>query len=79
MKRTILMTLVIAISFAALAQQPKNLFEQLTETYSNTDGFSASMLTSDIFDLYLKKESGRIFAGFRSFKKTGLHYGSFSK
>ncbi|WP_346861813.1 DUF4252 domain-containing protein [uncultured Draconibacterium sp.] len=57
MKKIILMVLVIGISFPVLAQQSANLFEQLTEKYAEKDGFSASRLTSDMFDLYLKKKN----------------------
>lgn len=57
MKRLILMVLVIAFAFPALAQKTNSLFESLTETYSGKDGFSASLLTKDLFDLYLKKRS----------------------
>jgi hypothetical protein len=57
MKKIILMVLVIGISFPVLAQQSANLFEQLTEKYAEKEGFSASRLTSDMFDLYLKKKN----------------------
>lgn len=57
MKRTILILLVIGFTFPALAQQQKTFFEQLTETYASRDGFSASMLTRDMFDLYVKKRN----------------------
>ncbi len=57
MRKLILMVLVIGISFPLLAQQSTNLFEQLTEKYADKDGFSASRLTSDMFDLYLKKKN----------------------
>ncbi len=57
MKRIILMTLVIIMTMPVLAQQNQTLFSQLTEKYADKDGFSASMLTSDLFDLYLKKKN----------------------
>jgi len=57
MKKLILIVLVIGISFPLLAQQSTNLFEQLTEKYADKEGFSASKLTSDMFDLYLKKKN----------------------
>ncbi len=57
MKRIILMTLVIIMTIPVLAQQNQTLFSQLTEKYADKDGFSASMLTSDLFDLYLKKKN----------------------
>ena len=57
MKRFITLLLVIVISLPALAQQSKSFFEQMTDKYSEQDGFSASMLTKDMFDLYLKKKN----------------------
>lgn len=57
MKRLVVMVLMIGIVFPLLAQQPQSLFEQLTEKYANQNGFSASMLSSDMFDLYLKKKN----------------------
>jgi hypothetical protein len=57
MKQTILISLLFFFAFAGSAQQPKNLFQELTETYASKDGFSASMLSSDMFDLYLKKRN----------------------
>lgn len=57
MKRIILLLLVIVLSLPALTQQTKNLFEELTAKYSDQEGFSASMLTSDMFDLYIKKRN----------------------
>lgn len=57
MKKIILMILVIGISFPVLAQKSQDLFEQLTEKYAEKDGFSASMLTSDMFELYMKKKN----------------------
>jgi hypothetical protein len=41
----------------ATAQQTRNLFEELTSKYADQEGFSASMLTSDMFDLYIKKRN----------------------
>jgi hypothetical protein len=40
-----------------LSQQSSTLFNQLTEQYANKEGFSASMLTHDMFDLYVKKRN----------------------
>lgn len=57
MKRTILIMLVVFFTFPVLAQQQNTFFEQLTEKYANKDGFSASMITKDMFDLYLKKKN----------------------
>ncbi|QIA09842.1 DUF4252 domain-containing protein [Draconibacterium halophilum] len=57
MKKLVVMVLMLGIVFPVLAQQSQSLFEQLTEKYANQDGFSASMLSSDMFDLYLKKKN----------------------
>ena len=55
MKQLILAVLLIGITMTAQTQNSQNFFEELTEKYSEKDGFSASMLTSDMFDLYMKK------------------------
>lgn len=57
MKKIILIVLVLGISFPTLAQQSQQFFEELTEKYADNDGFSASMLSSDMFDLYLRKKN----------------------
>ena len=57
MKRLILLLAVITLSIPVLAQQTSNLFEQLTDKYADKDGFSASKISSDMFDLYLQKKS----------------------
>ncbi|MBT3385212.1 MAG: DUF4252 domain-containing protein [Prolixibacteraceae bacterium] len=57
MKKLILITLAVIISLPILAQNTANLFEQLTDKYADQDGFSATMITSDMFDLYLKKRN----------------------
>jgi hypothetical protein len=57
MKQFILMVAVVIISLPSPAQQNTNLFNQLTEKYADKEGFSASLLTSDMFDLYLKKKN----------------------
>lgn len=57
MKRMYLMLLVLIISIPALAQQNTTLFDQLTEKYADTEGFSANLITSDLFDLYIKKRN----------------------
>lgn len=56
MKQLILLVLLIGISTTAQTQDSQAFFGQLTEKYSDKDGFSASMLTKDMFDLYLKKK-----------------------
>lgn len=49
---------VIFFSISLLAQEnSKTLFNQLTENYADNEGFSASLLTRDMFDLYLKKKN----------------------
>lgn len=57
MKQFILIMTVIFASLPSLAQQTPTLFNQLTEKYADKEGFSASLLTSDMFDLYLKKKN----------------------
>ena len=55
MKRLILIfTMLFALPCLA---QNSTLFKQLTDQYSEKEGFSASMLTSDMFDLYVKKKN----------------------
>ncbi len=55
MKRMIIFLLVVVIWYPSLAQS--GLFEQLSEKYADKSGFSASQITSDMFDLYLKKKN----------------------
>lgn len=57
MKQIILFLLVVVLTLPATAQQTKNLFDELTSKYADQEGFSASMLTSDMFDLYIKKKN----------------------
>ena len=57
MKRMMFLLLVIVLSLPALAQQTKNLFDEITAKYADQEGFSASMLTRDMFDLYIKKRN----------------------
>lgn len=57
MKRMYLMMLVVILSIPAFAQQNTTLFDQLTEKYADTEGFSANLITSDLFDLYIKKRN----------------------
>ncbi len=40
-----------------MPKKTEDFFEQLTNKYSDRDGFSASMITKDMFDLYLKKKN----------------------
>ncbi len=57
MKKMYLMLLVVVISLPALAQQYTTLFDQLTDEYADTEGFSANLITRDLFDLYIKKRN----------------------
>lgn len=57
MKQIILFLLVVVLTLPATAQQTKNLFDELTSKYADQEGFSASMLTRDMFDLYIKKKN----------------------
>ncbi|HSH19887.1 MAG TPA: DUF4252 domain-containing protein [Draconibacterium sp.] len=57
MKLLILILTIIINSLPSVAQQNPDLFNQLTEKYADKEGFSASLLTSDMFDLYLKKKN----------------------
>ncbi|WP_167610238.1 DUF4252 domain-containing protein [Maribellus sediminis] len=56
MRQMILMVLLIGITVTVQAQDVQGFFKQLTTNYSEQDGFSASMLSSDMFDLYMKKK-----------------------
>jgi len=55
MKRLTLILIIIIAAGTAFAQN--DLFEQLTDEYADNNGFSASLITSDMFDLYLKKKN----------------------
>lgn len=62
MKRIILLMLVIVLSMPALTQISENpvnkdFFNSLTKQFAHQDGFSASLITSDMFDLYIKKRN----------------------
>lgn len=54
--KTIMMILMICILPFQGISQP-NLFDELTRKYADRDGFSASRITSDMFDLYLKRRN----------------------
>jgi len=56
MKQLILVVLLIGMSVTVQAQDVQRFFKGLTTNYADQDGFSASMLSSDMFDLYLKKK-----------------------
>lgn len=51
-----LIVLIVAI-VAIMPVNGQELFEKLVEQYSDREGFSAVQLTSDMFDLYLKKKN----------------------
>jgi len=55
MKRLTLILIILVFAGTAFAQN--DLFEQLTDEYADNNGFSASLITSDMFDLYLKKKN----------------------
>jgi hypothetical protein len=57
MKRFIVLTLVTILWLPSMAQNTDNFFKELTDKYEEKDGFSASMITKDMFDLYLKKKN----------------------
>ncbi|GAP69773.1 hypothetical protein BA6E_121224 [Bacteroidales bacterium 6E] len=52
--KTIILSICILIS--ALNLHAQDLFGSLTGKYANQEGFSATHLTNDLFDLYLKKK-----------------------
>ena len=55
MKTILFIFTLCAFTLSGLAQQ--DLFGQLTEKYADRDGFSASRITADMFDLYIKKRN----------------------
>lgn len=57
MKQFFLILAMVIISLPAFTQLNPSLFNQLTDKYADQEGFSASLLTSDMFDLYLKKKN----------------------
>ena len=57
MKKIIIIIIIAALSFPAMAQPNQNFFKQLTDLYADKDGFSASQISNDMFDLYLKKRN----------------------
>ncbi len=46
----------IVVLFVAAPLFSQSLFESLTEKYADKDGFSASLITHDMFEIYLKKQ-----------------------
>jgi hypothetical protein len=57
MKQLLIFLIMLTFSLPGLAQRGNNLFEQLTEKYAENDGFSASQISNEMFDLYLKKRN----------------------
>lgn len=57
MKRLTFLLLAALFVAPAIAQNTNELFNQLTEKYADTEGFSANLLTADMFDLYVKKRN----------------------
>jgi hypothetical protein len=57
MKRIIVLILMVCLAMPMVAQKTKGIFEQLTEKYAEQDGFSASLLTNDMFELYVQKKN----------------------
>lgn len=54
MKKFILIILTIVFVNPVFSQ---DMFQQLTGKYADKDGFSATLLTNDMFDLYLRKKN----------------------
>lgn len=57
MKRFTFLLLAVLFVAPAIAQNTNDLFNQLTDKYADTEGFSANLLTADMFDLYIKKRN----------------------
>lgn len=57
MKQIILFMLAVLLYLPANSQKRDELFKSLTDKYASQEGFSASLITSDMFDLYLKKRN----------------------
>lgn len=55
MKTICLLLISLILSASTLAQN--KLFESLTKEFAENDGFSASQISNDMFDLYLKKRN----------------------
>ncbi len=49
--------LLIILAFAGSMLCAQDIFQQLTDKYANEDGFSATRITEDMFDLYLRKKN----------------------
>jgi hypothetical protein len=54
MKKLIVFIMLAIFILPAFSQQ---MFQILTDKYADKDGFSATMITSDMFDIYLKKKN----------------------
>ncbi|NQU88800.1 MAG: DUF4252 domain-containing protein [Mariniphaga sp.] len=54
MKKLIVLIIAVLVLTPVFSQ---DMFKQLTDKYSDQDGFSATMITNDMFDLYLRKKN----------------------
>lgn len=54
MKKIVVVLLCVLLGFSAGAQ---SIFDELVEKYVDVEGFSAVQLTSDMFELYMKKKN----------------------
>ena len=55
MKKLVFITIIASLVIPTIAVAQEHFFEELTEKYADADGFSASLISNDMFDLYLKK------------------------
>lgn len=55
--KTIILIILSVFLFQPLFSQTSDFYNQLTEKYADKDGFSATLLTSDMFDLYIRKKN----------------------
>ncbi len=52
----LIIILLLVVTFAASAQKQPLFFQELTDKYASTEGFSASLISSDMFDIYIKRK-----------------------
>ena len=57
MKTIYLLLFALVVALPIQAQNSENLYKQLTDKYADKEGFSASQISRDMFDLYLKKRN----------------------
>ena len=55
--KTIILIILSVFLTKPLFSQTSDFYNQLTEKYADKDGFSATLLTSDMFDLYIRKKN----------------------